>query len=251
MTYLYFHLVFILPAIGAVWYARRFEKQVELPLARTGIVTLAVIALIYTTPWDNYLVKAGIWGYGQGRVLESLVIGYVPIEEYLFFILQPIMTGTFFLLFAGRRPESLAVMQAPLERGISSVVGTGVYLLFAVFGVICLGTLSERFTYLGLILVWACPVLAFQWGYGGGTLWKSRKLLMVTVQFPTCYLWIVDAIAIDWRIWEIREATSTGWTIFWLPIEEAVFFLVTNLLVVQGLILFYQWGYGRRGAVQA
>jgi lycopene cyclase domain-containing protein len=46
---------------------------------------LATVAFVWTTPWDNYLVKSGVWGYGNNdRVLY--VIGFVPVEEYCFFI---------------------------------------------------------------------------------------------------------------------------------------------------------------------
>lgn len=240
MTYLNFHLIFILPVIGVVWWLRRNEKLVALPWQRTGIVMLTLIALVYTTPWDNYLVAREIWAYGEGRVIEPLIIGYVPIEEYLFFILQPTMTGFFLLLYAGRQGVGKAVFSRPLQRGRPAWLGASFWLFLTGFGVACLTVLTERFTYLGLILAWACPVLAFQWAYGGGTLWSLRRLLIPAVGTPTLYLWVVDFIAIEWRIWSILPATSTGWKLVILPFEEALFFLLTNLLVVQGLILFYQ-----------
>jgi lycopene cyclase domain-containing protein len=240
MTYLYFHLVFILPVIGVVWWLRRSERALALPWQRTGIATLTVIALVYTTPWDNYLVAHQIWTYGEGRVLESLIIGYVPIEEYFFFILQPIMTGCLLLLYAGRQGVGKAVFGRRLQRGRPAWLGATAFLVVTGLGVACLTVLPQRFTYMGLILAWAGPVLAFQWAYGGGTLWSLRALLIPAVRTPTLYLWVVDFIAIEWRIWTILPATSTGWKLFSLPVEEAVFFLVTNLLVVQGLILFYQ-----------
>ncbi len=248
MTYLYFHLVFIVPVILATFYARKFEPGAGLPCARWGIALLAVLAFVYTTPWDNYLVSSGIWSYGPGRVAENLLIGFVPIEEYLFFVLQPIMTGSFFLLFAGRQPGSVEAMQQKLRRGSPAWIGALVFLSFSLLGLACWGVFSERLTYLGLILAWACPVLAFQWAYGGGTLWNARKLWWASVQAPTLYLWVVDGIAIEWRIWQIAPETSTGWKLFSLPFEEVVFFLLTNLLVVQGLILFFQWVFAWRAS---
>jgi lycopene cyclase domain-containing protein len=251
VSYFYFHLVFILPAILATFHARRFEPGANLPCTGWGVATLAAIALIYTTPWDNYLVASGIWTYGPNRVAESLLIGYVPVEEYMFFILQPIMTGSFFLLFAGRQPGSVQEMQESLKHGTPSLLGSAFWVLLTFLGLACYFILPERFTYFGLILSWACPVLAFQWTYGGGTLWNCRRLLWASVQAPTLYLWVVDGIAIEWRIWEITANTSTQWKLFSLPLEEALFFLLTNLLVVQGLILFFQWIYARRRTAEA
>jgi lycopene cyclase domain-containing protein len=93
-------------------------------------------------------------------------------------------------------------------------------------------------TYLGLILVWAAPVLALQWAYAGTSIWARRRAWAMGVAVPTLYLWIVDAIAIDQGIWHISETYTLGPAVGPLPLEEAVFFLVTNLLVVQGLLLF-------------
>ena len=63
-----------------------------------------------------------------------------------------------------------------------------------------------------------------------------RRAFLLGVAAPTLYLWIADAVAIRLGIWHISEAHSTGVKIAGLPVEEAIFFLVTNLLVVQGLI---------------
>ena len=53
-----------------------------------------LLAVIYTTPWDNYLVATGVWYYDPRLVLNR-TIGYVPVEEYAFFILQAFLTGLF------------------------------------------------------------------------------------------------------------------------------------------------------------
>ena len=48
---------------------------------------------------------------------------------------------------------------------------------------------------------------------------------------------MADRIAIGLGIWYIAEPTKTGFEPLGLPIEEAIFFLITNVLVVQGLLL--------------
>ena len=55
---------------------------------------------------------------------------------------------------------------------------------------------------------------------------------------PTLYLWFADAVAIHLGIWRISETQTLGIEFGPLPLEEATFFLATNLLVVQGLMLF-------------
>lgn len=43
-----------------------------------------VLAVVYTAPWDNYLVATGVWSYNPGLV-TGVTLGWVPIEEYTFF----------------------------------------------------------------------------------------------------------------------------------------------------------------------
>lgn len=65
----------------------------------------------------------------------------------------------------------------------------------------------------------------------------SNTLLPVVL--PTVYLWVVDTLALKRGTWVIESGTKLGWH-FWdgLEIEEAIFFLVTNVLIVFGLVAF-------------
>jgi lycopene cyclase domain-containing protein len=97
---------------------------------------------------------------------------------------------------------------------------------------------SEGGLYLGLILAWAAPVLALQWAYGGHVLWAARRSLLLGVAVPTLYLWVTDRLALGFGIWFISERYTTGFGVLGMPVEEAVFFAITTLMVVQGLLLF-------------
>jgi hypothetical protein len=63
---------------------------------------------------------------------------------------------------------------------------------------------------------------------------------------PTLYLCVTDRIAIEYGIWILSEQYTTGIFVAGLPVEEAAFFFVTNLFVVQGLVLYRlvtaRWG---------
>lgn len=230
MSYFAFHLLFTLPPILLL---ALFQRQ---PLAGVGglkvwlaLPLMALIALIYTTPWDNYLIWRDVWHYGEGRVVGT--IGYVPVEEYLFFLLQPILTGLWLYW--------LLAHKAPVQQECSAVariVGTGFWVVLSIAGLIMLQ--SNPGVYLGLILAWAGPVLALQWFIGGAQLWATKSTWLLGTLIPTFYLWFADRFAIEQGIWSISDAYTTGLHLFGLPIEEATFFLVTNLLVVQGLLLF-------------
>lgn len=229
MTYLTFLLVFIVPPIAILLAIRRSQQRRHRDVRRWAIPATALIALVYTTPWDNYLVYRGVWTYGADRVLAT--IGYVPVEEYLFFVLQPILTGLFLRVLLHRAQES---GQTPWHCsrltyfwGAASVVGW-VFLLLP----------SDALLYAGLILGWAGPVLAGLTWYGGAHAEKMRAAVLPAILIPTLYLWVCDRIAIGLDIWTIPPTYSTGWHILGLPVEEALFFFVTNVLSVLGVLLF-------------
>lgn len=236
MTYLQFHFVFILPPLVILAWLQTGRIRRIHPRAPLFLGLLAVIALVYTTLWDNYLVRRGVWGYGDGRVIGT--IGYVPVEEYLFFLLQPLLVGLWLYRLLPAGPEAAPRHAAKSERPGGAVrwIGAGFYAAAALAGVAFLGT--ESGTYLGLILVWAAPVLAAQWAFAGGEIWARRRVLALGVTIPTLYLWVADAVAIHLGIWHISPVYTLGPALGPLPLEEAVFFLVTTLLVVQGLLLF-------------
>lgn len=225
MTYLAFHGIFLLPPLVVLWWVQRGYLHRVHPRAGLFLGVMAVVALLYTTPWDNYLVWRGVWRYGPDRVLGT--IGYVPVEEYLFFLLQPLLAG----LWLYRLLPSPPARVGPLARW----GGAAIYAAAALLGALLLR--SPEGTYLGLILVWAAPVLALQWVYAGGAIWARRGVWAAGFALPTLYLWAADAAALHLGIWRISAVHTLGPAVGPLPLEEAVFFLVTNLLVVQGLLL--------------
>ena len=231
LTYLGFHLLFVVPPVALLCYAVPTLPPGRRRVALIGIVGMPILALVYTTPWDGFLIERGVWWYGEGTVVAR--IGAVPVEEYLFFLLQPVLTGLF-LYTMGFSPAFRPSDTRPLPR-VAGAVG---FLAASVAGFALLST--TRGYYLGAILVWACPLLALQWGVGGGYLVRARHEWPVAVAIPTLYLWFADRVAIGLGVWTISEEFTTGIDLLGLPVEEALFFLVTNLLVVQGLVLF-EW----------
>lgn len=230
MTYLEFHLIFIAPALVVAALMTRGAIRVLGPRAVWSVPLLAVLAFVWTTPWDNYLVANGVWSYGANRVLGT--IAWVPLEEYAFFLLQPLVTGWIFQGIVSRWPAG----PRPESRMTLRLGGTVAWLALALGGLVLLRTGPG--TYMGLILVWAAPVAAAQWGFGEPVLRRRAGPAATAIITMTVYLCVADAIAIASGIWTIAPATSTGLQILGLPVEEAVFFLVSNILIVQGLVLF-------------
>lgn len=223
----------------AAWIARRRGQALALApalgTAPAGTVVFlhVIIALLYTTPWDNYLVATRVWWYDPALV-TGFTLGWVPIEEYTFFVLQPIMTGLW-LLFLGQRISLPAtVPHRPRLR----------YLAVGLAGLLWLGSLAillsswEPGTYLGLELIWALPPIMLQLAFGADILWRYRRFILLALVPPTLYLSAADALAIQAGTWTINPAQSLPIHLGGiLPLEELLFFLLTNTLIVFGVTL--------------
>ncbi len=91
MTYLEFLGLFVVVPIAVLLVLLRGRAP------RMGWVyaaLLALAALVYTAPWDNLIVLNEVWTYGAHQVL-GLIIGVIPLEEYLFYVLQVVATVLF------------------------------------------------------------------------------------------------------------------------------------------------------------
>ncbi|HET6821311.1 MAG TPA: lycopene cyclase domain-containing protein [Anaerolineales bacterium] len=200
-----------------------------------GIVIHILLAVIYTTPWDNYLVATGVWYYNP-ELVTGIVLGYVPIEEYTFFVLETILAGLWWWLLARRlsppqkefQPNKTLVYLSTCILATIWLVFT--YLLF--FG-------STNWTYLSIIIFWALPPILIQILFGADILWHYRKLVFWSIFAPGLYLSLMDIVALKDTTWSISPAQTTGILFFGiLPLEEVVFFFVTNILIAFGMTLF-------------
>jgi len=191
------------------------------------------LALIYTTPWDNYLVATGVWWYDP-ELVTGLTLGWVPIEEYIFFILQTALTGLWAL--AVQRyilKEKPMIKQNPRLCLLSSgFLATG-----WLFSVVLLLSDWQAATYLALILSWALIPVLIQVAFGADILLAYWRSLVLIIWIPTLYLWLLDAMALAGGIWTIDPAQTTGLKLGAIPIEEMLFFFITNLIIAFGMML--------------
>lgn len=199
-----------------------------------GILLHVAVAVVYTTPWDNYLVATGVWYYDP-KLVTGIVLGWVPIEEYTFFVVQTFMAGLWIVFLMRRLPVDPD--PPPLQRHwrIIPVVLLGI--IWAGSAVLLVSGWPPG-TYLGLTLVWALPPIMLQFGFGGDILRRYGRLVLLSIVSLTLYLSLADFLAIGSGTWEINPARSLHWLVGGvLPFEEIVFFLVTNTLVTLGLVL--------------
>ncbi len=242
MTYALFLVLFLVIPIVILGFAtwRDFRNQLRSSQRfnnfpgwlAVGIHVL--LAVIYTTPWDNYLVATGVWYYNP-ELVTGITLGWVPIEEYTFFILQTILTGMWLLWLSRRYRIRGSGPHQPSRVRKSTGMALGILWLSTL---LVLVSGWKPATYLCLILAWALPPVILQMAFGADILWRFRRMIGLALGSVTVYLGLMDSLALTAGTWTIDPAQSLN--IFlggMLPIEEFVFFLMTNVLIVFGLTL--------------
>ncbi len=232
MTYFGFLLLFLVLPIVALLLFAALQRRPSTPAVWVAIAVQVVLAVLYTSPWDNYLVAHGVWYYNPVRV-SGILLGFVPVEEYVFFVLQAILVG---LVWQALSPRS-GFVRAFVPSGRTRLWSC------AVVGLLWLGALLLLFggwkpgTYLSLISAWALPPILIQLAFGADILWHKRELLLGLIVLPGLYLSAADSLAIRSGIWTIDPAQSMGVFIGSLPLEEGLFFFVTVVLLSFGMAL--------------
>ncbi|MHA2028432.1 MAG: lycopene cyclase domain-containing protein [Candidatus Kariarchaeaceae archaeon] len=234
-------LIFIIPPIillGILTKVRFKTIKIFSLDSISAIIFLSIIAFIYTTPWDNYLVSEGIWFY-DSELISGIVIFWVPIEEYLFFILETILVALLYLnINTVNMKEQLELRTENMAH--QSLRVSGFVLIMSIwlisFFLFVFG--PNQYSYISLILIWALLPIAIQVIYGADIIIDNLVPVSLTIIISTIYLSLVDAYAIYSGTWTISPNTSLeGFKIGIMPIEEIMFFLLTSILVTFGMLL--------------
>jgi lycopene cyclase domain-containing protein len=200
----------------------------------TAIGIHVLLAVVYTTPWDNYLVATGVWYYNP-KLVTGIVFGYVPIEEYTFFVVETILSGLWWW-FLVRRLSPPASEFKPNKKLIA--ISSGILILIWIVFTSLFFSDNRPITYLSITLFWALPAILPQLLFGADILWHYRKLVTWAILIPGTYLSLMDIVALKDTTWSISPAQTTGILFFGiLPLEEVVFFFITNVLIVFGMTL--------------
>ncbi len=242
MTYFNFLLLFvgipILIFLVITWFDLRAGRPTpgfdakKVPLI---IFVHVILALTYTTPWDNYLVATGVWYYNP-ELITGITIGYVPIEEYTFFVVETILVGLWWWFLAKRL--SLPVPEAFRPNRSFVYLSSGVLIAAWLFFTFQFFFAGDEWNYLGIIFFWALPPIIPQFLFGADILWHYRKLVSWAIFVPGLYLSLTDIIALTATTWNISKDQTLGINFFGiLPIEEIAFFFITCVLIGFGMTL--------------
>ena len=235
MTYLRFHLIFNLPLLIALAALSGAAPWTSGEIEALGLVLLAV--LLFTTPWDNLAAKWGIWGFPREKY--SVRLGYLPIEEYAFFLLQSVN-----VMLAVR-----AIFHFEPDWQLGQQTQVGKWTLICLAASLIPWTLvaiqlrwlrhkcGPRVNY-AAHLAWFLPVVYAQWVLAPPLFWEHAGLLaLVTAAFGIYYT-LADLVAVRAGTWFFDEKQITGVKLGGvLPWEEIAFFFLTSLLVAQSYLL--------------
>jgi 15-cis-phytoene synthase / lycopene beta-cyclase len=223
--------------------------RIIIPYKDAGCVfflTCSQVAVTYTIPWDSYLIHTKVWTYPPEAILGPTLFK-IPIEELFFFVVQTYVTSLLYILvnkptlyvtylFDDTDLSKPDVRYLQFRKRLGQVFFVGFILSSYYFSTLP----SSKGTYIALICAWAGPVLLGLWCLAYQpllTLPRSKTWLPIIL--PTAYLWIVDTIALLRGTWCIESGTKLGVQVWpGLEVEEALFFVVTNTLVVFGLTAF-------------
>ncbi|RKF79817.1 Bifunctional lycopene cyclase/phytoene synthase [Golovinomyces cichoracearum] len=221
------------PGIALTLLYRPFFQRIDI----YKIVFLISIAVLSATPWDSYLIRNQIWTYPPQAVL-GLHLFLIPVEEVFFFVIQTYNTSLLYILLSKPLFHPSFLDQATTcGKVISRFVQIAISLCFILSIPLCRAGES---TYLALILLWAIPFILLLWTLSSQFLLKLPLInTLVPIALSTLYLWVVDTLALKRGTWTIEPKTKLGIYVWdGLEVEEAIFFLVTNTLVVFGLVAF-------------
>lgn len=89
MTYLLISLPFLLLAV-VLWVVRRNRAPRQLAVT----VIVAAVLLVLTAVFDNLMIWADLFGYGQAQRL-GLQVGLVPVEDFFYPLFAALIVPAF------------------------------------------------------------------------------------------------------------------------------------------------------------
>ena len=235
MTYLRFHLIFNLPLLIVLAAMTGTVPWTKGEIVALGLVLAAV--MVFTTPWDNLAAKWGIWGFPREKY--SVRIGYLPIEEYVFFLLKSVNVMLAVRALFHFVPDWLIGQETDI--GIVTLICLAASIIpwaLIAFNLRRLRRKAGPCVNYAIHLAWFFPVIYAQWVMAPALfLGHAGLLALVTAAFGVYYT-LADLAAVRAGTWFFDEKQITGVKLGGvLPWEEIAFFFLTSLLVAQSYLL--------------
>lgn len=221
IEYLLFDLfIFIFSWIGALSYPKKI-----LPRVRPMIVDTAIVALFFIV-WDQ--VVTGWWWRFNPVYTLGILIGNLPIEEVLFFLIIP---SSCLLIWVNLRVHTYDQWQWPVEQ----LVGVGLVVL----------------TFISLAQGWWYTMTVCGLGVGI-CVWSAWTLKFLRKRAVSMWIGLVVVLTLifngylTWRpVVLYEQSVKSGVMIGTIPVEDMLYGLI--LVVAVGMIYERYESSGNRG----
>jgi lycopene cyclase domain-containing protein len=270
LTYSNVHIQYTLPIVVILYFIVR-------PLIdnndKASLVFIMTCSLLYILPWNTYIISQGAWSHNHERNIAVPALR-IPLEEYIFFIIQTITTVLFIQLmtrwdlhilnlrtvecsstfsnFAGggtktaiklspssssSLPWSLST-PSPLSQTswLIQISPIAVALTLTAWGWSA-ATPNTPFFCLSNIMWWTMPMLALELAIAGPYIWRNRRKAAISIIVSTASICWIAHHAHTKDVWTLNPSNTTGWMFTSkMSVEEAFFFFATRCLIVFGIL---------------
>ncbi|MBS0661082.1 MAG: lycopene cyclase domain-containing protein [Verrucomicrobia bacterium] len=243
MTYFSFHLTFNLPAFLLLLWLTRRRLQAE---HWKWIAVVGAIVMVAASPWDNWAVHHGIWGFDWNRVTPVEIpfrgiVWRLPAEEYAFFLIETVLVALVCVLYLPAGKEEGGRKKAEITAGARLFLHPSSFLLlpFLAAATAPVTLFHDRsLNYLVHLVGWSAPILAGQWALAHAAFRRNLRAIVAPTLIGGTFFSLIDSVAVHSGIWHFDPAQNVGIFIGPLPLEEMLFFYLTSWLVAQSFVMF-------------
>jgi lycopene cyclase domain-containing protein len=216
-----------------------FQKKAFLAVGMAVPLFTSLMALAFSTLWDNIIASHHVWTY-DAKCMKGVLFA-IPYEEYAWFVLHTLLAQALLLRMWAAKPGIASRPDFPSRcHDMKVVVPVVVLLASTMMGIKLCRDGNNDHLYLGIIMAFMSPVLAFIWaGFAHFFLWAPASYVAAIV-LESAYVITVDQFAISRGIWHIYPGTgvrlplnmfgNTG-----IQIEQFLIYSLTTVLVVSTL----------------
>lgn len=227
MTYAEVHFRYTAPAVCALaLVARPFVDRSEL----FKMALVCALALAYTAPWSHAVVWHGARTYPRDRA--ALVV------EHAATVARAALAALWTLLCVRWSVPCARFNHDARSHALVRWTPIACFAAAAAAGLAMAAT-GRRTFYLGTVLAWAGPALAFAW-YGAGNYAARRPWpVCAAVLGPAAFLCCVHQLALRDGAWTVDPLYSLGaFAADSMPLEEVLFSFVSTAIVVLAAVSY-------------
>ena len=234
LTYFRLHLFMLAPILAMIIVPPvplLSEPREIKVIGYTTPLVIAVMAVIFSTVWDNIIASKGVWTFQASTMVGTA--GHIPYEEYFWFIDHTLIASVWTLsLWSTRKTRSLPPTDP--AKGIR-IAGTAACLLLTIIGAVMV--MFDSTFFLGIILIFMLPVIGYLWWIGGHLFMQQLRELILGVSVVSIYVLILDSWAVREGVWAFSETYTTGIKLMGVTLEQLGIYSLTTCLVAPSVLV--------------